>query len=95
MQYRMYCLFNKTTELYEGIMLYRSDVVACRALEATFKANQGKISPDDLELYCLGTFDNETAKVVYQGEPGKVEFVPHSVPEEEKMSDKKDENSVL
>lgn len=95
MTYRMYCLYNKATELYEGIMLYRSDVVACRALDATFEANRGRINPDDLELYCLGTFDNETAKLVYQGDKGKVEYVPRSVPEESLMSSKKDENSVL
>lgn len=95
MKYRMYCLFNKVTELYEGIMLYRTDVIACRAFESMLEANKGKVSASDLSLYCLGTFDNETAAVYFQGEPGLVEFVPRSVPEESRMDSARDDTSVL
>ena len=95
MTYRMYALYNKATELYEGIMLYRSDVQANRAYQAMLVASKGKVSADDFDIYCLGTFDNETAQVVYQGAALKVDFVPRFVPEEEKMSDERDENSVL
>lgn len=95
MKYRMYVLFNRATALYEGIMLYRSDVVACRAFEATLEANKGKLDPSDLSLYCLGEFDNESAELDAYDIPVHVNFVPKFVPEEEKMSENRDENSVF
>ena len=96
MLYRMYALYSKDTRLYEGIMLYRSDAVACRGFEAMLQNSNGKFSASDFVLYCLGTFDNETADMRFYGESMvEVPFVPRYVPEEEKMSSDRNETSLL
>lgn len=95
MVYRMYALYNAATELYEGIMLYRSDVVAQRGFEATLESAKGKLDASDFTMYCLGTFDNESCSLVPFPSPQKVEFVSKFIPEEESMSSERDQNSVL
>lgn len=93
MKYFMYCLKNEFTSLYEGIMLYRNDRVANRALEATFEKNKD-LNPEDFTLYRVGEFDNESGTAsVYA--PAEVPFITRDIPEEDKMSDKRDDNSVL
>ena len=95
MTFKMYVLYNKLTQLYEGIMLYRSNVIAQRGFEAMIEKAKPQVDPDDFVLYSIGEFDNETGKVSPFPSMQLVEFVPRTVAEESKMSSERTEDSVL
>ena len=95
MKYNMYAVFNKETGIYDGIQLFRSDVLASRSLMASLKASRDLI-PEEFSLFRIGEFDNETCIAVVSVSPEKIPLDFSSLYRtEEKMSDVPNQGSVL
>lgn len=66
MIFKMYAIYDSKTCYYHPPMMNTNDEAMCRALLEQFMLKQSMITrfPVDYGLYCIGSFDDNSGKVV-------------------------------